>query len=138
MDKRKFLIASVTAAMAAAGYSKSAGAQGAPGQRAKLVFMLSRKPGTSFAEFSRYWRENHAPIGSAMPGVRRYIQNHIGGALDGTALPYDGYTEMWFDDMGSMLQALQSPEAQAAIDDSENFLDVEKIQTFVVEEVQVV
>jgi hypothetical protein len=40
--------------------------------------------------------------------------------------------------MKSLQRALASPEAQAAMADSENFLDVERIQTFIVEEVTVV
>jgi uncharacterized protein (TIGR02118 family) len=73
-----------------------------------------------------------------MPGVRRYVQNHAGTTLDGSALPCDGFAEIWFDDMASLQRALTSPQGQAAMADSENFLDVERIQTFVVEEVPVV
>jgi hypothetical protein len=40
--------------------------------------------------------------------------------------------------MASLERALASPEAQAAMVDSENFLDVKRIQTFVVEEVRVI
>jgi uncharacterized protein (TIGR02118 family) len=104
----------------------------------KMVFILHRRPGMDFAAFSRYWRDKHAPIGSALPGLRKYIQNHAGATLDGSPLPYDGFSELWFDDMGSLERALASPEAQAAIADSENFLDVGRIQTFIVEEVTVI
>ena len=62
----------------------------------------------------RYWRDVHGPIGAAMPGVRRYIQNHAGTALDGSPAPCDGFAEIWFDDMESMLRALSSPEGLAA------------------------
>jgi uncharacterized protein (TIGR02118 family) len=104
----------------------------------KLVFTLHRKSGMSFEEFSRYWRNVHAPIGAALPGVRKYIQNHARATLDGSPLPHDGYSEMWFDDMESRQRALVSPQGQAAVADSANFLDVARIQTFVVEEVAVV
>jgi len=91
-----------------------------------------------FDEFSRYWREVHGPIGAEMPGVRKYVQNHAGITLDGSPLPCDGIAEMWFDDMESLQRALTSPAGQAALLDSENFLDVERIQTFVVDEMSVV
>jgi uncharacterized protein (TIGR02118 family) len=71
----------------------------------KLVFTLHRKSGMSFEEFSRYWRNVHAPIGAALPGVRKYIQNHARATLDGSPLPHDGYSEMWFDDMESLQRA---------------------------------
>jgi uncharacterized protein (TIGR02118 family) len=89
----------------------------------KLVFTLHRKSGMSFEEFSRYWRNVHAPIGAALPGVRKYIQNHARATLDGSPL---------------LQRALVSPQGQAAVADSANFLDVARIQTFVVEEVAVV
>ena len=138
MNKRHFLASSITAAIAAAGVSKNAHAQRETRAMVKLVFLMPRRPDMSFDEFSRYWRETHAPIGEAMPGVRRYVQNHSRVALDGSSLTFDGFAEMWFDDMESMGLALASPESQAALADSENFLDVERIQTFVVEELTVV
>lgn len=46
-----------------------------------------RLPGLSVAEFQRHWRERHAPIIGALPGLHRYWQNH---ALPG-ALPWPGF-----------------------------------------------
>jgi uncharacterized protein (TIGR02118 family) len=134
MNKRQFMAASLTAAVSAAGCSR----RNEPSQMVKLVFILHRRPGMDVDDFGRYWRDKHAPIGSALPGLRKYVQNHPGKTLDGSPLPYDGFSELWFDDMASLERALASPEAQAAIVDSENFLDVKRIQTFVVEEVRVI
>jgi uncharacterized protein (TIGR02118 family) len=103
----------------------------------KLVFILHRRPGMDFAAFSRHYREVHAPIGAALPGLRRYVQNHAGPALDGSPLPFDGFSELWFDDLESLQRALASPEALAAMADSENFLDVARIQTFIADELAV-
>jgi uncharacterized protein (TIGR02118 family) len=136
MNKRQFLASALTAAAGTAGYASSARAQTAP--MAKIVFFFQRLPGMSFEDFSRYWREQHGPIGAAMPGVRKYIQNHAAATLDGSPPAYDGFAELWFDDMESLQQALASPESQAAMADSENFLDMERIQTLIVEEVPVV
>jgi uncharacterized protein (TIGR02118 family) len=104
----------------------------------KMVFLLHRRPDMNFETFSQYWRDRHAPIGSALPGLRKYVQNHVGATLDGSPRPYDGFSELWFDDRAALERALASPEAQAAIADSANFLDVERIQTFIVDEVTVV
>jgi uncharacterized protein (TIGR02118 family) len=133
MNKRQFLASSLAAAVSAAGCSRSA-----TSQSVKLVFMFRRRAGMEFSDFSRYWRDKHAPIGAALPGIRKYVQNHVGAALDGSPTPCDGFAELWFDDMESLQRALASPGAQAALADSVNFLDVERIQTFVVEEVTVV
>jgi len=133
MNKRQFL----AAAACTAGCS-TLGNVNETSQTVKLVFLLHRRPGMDFDEFSRYWRDKHAPIGAALPGLRKYVQNHSGATLDGSPLPCDGFSELWFDDMGSLERALASPEAQAAMVDSENFLDMERIQTFIVEEVAVI
>jgi uncharacterized protein (TIGR02118 family) len=121
-----------------AGCSAVADAQIATPRTVKLVFMFHRRPGMAFGDFSRYWRDQHAPIGAALPGVRKYVQNHASATLDGSPPPYDGFSELWFDDMPALQRALASPEAQAALVDSANFIDVQRIQTFVVEEVTIV
>ena len=134
MNKRQFLASSLAAAVSAMGFS----ARSQTVQRVKIVFLFHRRPGMSFNEFSRYWRDQHGPIGAALPGLRKYVQNHAGATLDGSPLPCDGFAELWFDDMRSLERALASPEAQAALADSEKFLDVKRIQTFIVEEVAVI
>jgi len=138
MNRRKILASSITATVVASGLSSRSNAQSGSAPMIKLVFVLHRRPGMEFDEFSRYWREVHGPIGAEMPGVRKYVQNHAGITLDGSPLPCDGIAEMWFDDMESLQRALTSPAGQAALLDSENFLDVERIQTFVVDEMSVV
>jgi uncharacterized protein (TIGR02118 family) len=104
----------------------------------KLVFLLHRRPGMSFGDFSRYWQDKHAAIGAALPGVRKYVQNDAVATPDGSPLPYDGIAELWFDNMASLQRALASPEAQAAIADSNSFVDVQRIQSIIVKEVRVV
>ncbi|MDQ6900577.1 MAG: EthD domain-containing protein, partial [Candidatus Dormibacteraeota bacterium] len=36
----------------------------------KLVYCITRKPGLSPEEFSRYWEHVHGPIGRRIPGLR--------------------------------------------------------------------
>ncbi|MGW8370047.1 MAG: EthD family reductase [Gammaproteobacteria bacterium] len=137
MNKRMFLASSLAAAAATGGLNTRGNAQVAATPMVKLVFLLHRRPGMEPEEFSRYWRDVHGPIGARMPGVRKYVQNHARATLDASPLPCDGFAELWFDDMASLERSLASPEGQAALTDSEKFLDVERIQTFVVEEVPV-
>lgn len=79
----------------------------------KFVAMVRRKEGLDFAEFARLWREEHAPLVLAMPGVRRYEQNlaHQGATRD---WPYDGVAEVWFDDKPALNAAFASPAGVAA------------------------
>jgi uncharacterized protein (TIGR02118 family) len=136
VNKRQLFASSLAAVVA--GCSAVGDAQIATPRTVKLVFMFHRRPGMTFGDFSRYWRDQHAPIGAALPGVRKYVQNHASATLDGSPPPCDGFSELWFDDMESLQRALASPEAQAALVDSVSFIDVQRIQTFVVEEVTIV
>lgn len=91
-----------------------------------------------FEEFRRYWRDAHGPIAAKLPGLRKYLQNHALPGPDGTDPPFDGLTEVWFDDTESFLQAVESPEGTAAFEDAANFQDMEGLPNFMVEEIVVV
>lgn len=45
----------------------------------KSLSLLTRRPELSHDAFVRHWIEIHAPLAHAVPGVRRYVQNHIEG-----------------------------------------------------------
>jgi len=98
----------------------------------KVLVVLTRRDGMSGDDFRRYWRDVHGPIGASMPGVRRYVQNHV--TLDGA--PFDGLAEMWFDSAEDMQRAFSSPQAQQAATDTANFLS--NTQVVLVEEVAMV
>lgn len=95
----------------------------------KMVFIASRRPGLSSEDFKRYWRETHAPVSSNIPGLVRYVQQHAVAAEGEPEPPFDGVAEMWFRDASSM----ETPEFEAAVKDTENFLDPERSYGFVVE-----
>ena len=104
----------------------------------KMVFLVHRRPDLSAEEFSKYWREKHAAIAKTLPGLRKYIQNHSEPAPDGIAPPYDGFAEMWFDDEEALDAALATDEGKATVADTANFINLESMLTFSVEEVNVV
>lgn len=81
-----------------------------------LTFMV-RKPGTSHAEFMRYWLDVHAPMALKVPGMRGMICNevtsHSGGQIripGGRRVEIDGIAESWKEETSS----LQNPDAPAA------------------------
>src|SRR2546426_10611200 len=77
----------------------------------KLVYCITRRPGMSLEEFSRYWRDVHGPIGRRIPGLRRLVQSHpVPQPGDLPAPAFDGMAELWFDDMVALEVARQSPE----------------------------
>ena len=104
----------------------------------KMVFLVHKRQDMDAEAFRRYWRETHGPIAAKLPGLRKYVQNHSILDPDGTPPPYDGFAEMWFDNRESMEQALASPEGQATIGDTANFLDTLRMQSFIVDEVDIV
>jgi uncharacterized protein (TIGR02118 family) len=77
----------------------------------KAIFTASRKPGLALDEFLMHWFEVHGQLGSGVPGLRRYVQNHIAPEAFGVrAMTHDGFSELWFDDLESLARARESPE----------------------------
>ena len=102
----------------------------------KLIYCISKKPDMTVEEFQRYWREVHAPIAAAIPGVRRYVQSHVVPATYGgeRGPGFDGAAELWWDDMDAMRAAMGTPQVQAALDDEKNFIDHTRVASFVTQE----
>ncbi len=109
----------------------------------KLTYCLRRRPDLSWEEFSRYWREVHAPLVAAraeLLGIRRYVQVRtaqdpaLHEALqrrnDGSPPPFDGIAELWFDDVEALRKAWRSPEGQAVREDEKRFIDLERSYAF--------
>lgn len=81
--------------------------------------------------------------------ARRYVQSHtIDTPLNsaareprGTAEPYDGITELWWDSEEDVIAALQTPEGQEAnrilTEDESRFVDLQRSSVFFTEEVEI-
>ncbi|HXZ42334.1 MAG TPA: EthD domain-containing protein [Terriglobales bacterium] len=101
----------------------------------KLVYCITKKPGMTGREFSRYWKDVHGPIGARIPYLRRLVQSHrLTVPGDKYESDYDGLAELWFDDTKALLAARQSPEWKASVEDEANFIDHSKVAYFVAEE----
>jgi uncharacterized protein (TIGR02118 family) len=104
----------------------------------KLVYCITKKNDMSTANFQKYWKEVHTPIGAKIPGIRRFVQNfpiEIPG--DSHKPEFDGMVELWFDDQESLLKARSSAEWQRSSADEENFIDSTRVAYFVCEEREV-
>jgi uncharacterized protein (TIGR02118 family) len=106
-------------------------------QMIKSISLLTRRAELSHGEFVRHWIEIHAPLAHAVPGMRRYVQNHIEGTrtrpdIPETVVDVDGIAETWFDDREAMARANASPEAKRLHDDGALFIG--RIKSFIVEE----
>lgn len=98
----------------------------------KLVYCITRKPGLSPEEFSRYWEHVHGPIGRRIPGLRRLVQGHAIAHPEGfPPADFDGAAELWFDDLAALEAARRSPEWRASTADEANFVDPARRAFFV-------
>ena len=107
----------------------------------KTIGLLTRKDGFTHEEFVRHWVDVHAPLAHAVPGLRRYVQNHILGARSRADIPdhaieIDGIAELWFDDQAALEAAGRSPEMRALQADGAKFIG--RIKSYVIEEKMVI
>ncbi|MEE4023368.1 EthD domain-containing protein [Gordonia sp. PKS22-38] len=97
----------------------------------RTVALLKRKKGMSFAEFDKYWRDVHAPLAADLPGVVRYVQRHVVPQGDAdepdNVFDLDGMVILDYESAEAMDAAWASPAGQKAIDDIDNFLDVNSV-----------
>lgn len=100
----------------------------------KMVLVLHKRADLSREEFSRHWREVHAPLIAKLPGYRRAVLNHALPDPSGEPPAFDGIGETWFESAAALQAALASPEAQAVAADGQNFLDMSKLRIVVVDE----
>ena len=103
----------------------------------KTIGLLTRKDGLTHAQFMKHWVEIHAPLAHAVPGLRRYVQNHIEGErtrpdIPTTEVEIDGIAELWFDDQAALEAAARRPEMEALHADGAKFIG--RIKSYVVEE----
>ena len=105
----------------------------------KLTFCLRRRDDLTWEEFSRHWREVHAPLvaeRAEVLGIRRYVQVRTADRPGlhlayrrrngGSPEPFDGIAELWLDD--DAFDQAPSEEARRAgeelLADERNFIDL--------------
>jgi uncharacterized protein (TIGR02118 family) len=103
----------------------------------KTIGLLARKDGWTHEQFMKHWIEIHAPLAHAVPGLRRYVQNHIADErmradIPALALQIDGIAELWFDDRAALEAAAETPEMKTLHEDGAKFIG--RIRSYVIEE----
>lgn len=123
MHRRTFLALSGSAVFAGA----SAQAEG-PNPMFSAAYLVKRKDGLSFAEYSRHQAEIHVPMAHALPGLRSYRYVDF-PPVDGEDQMFDGLALLEFDSRAAHDAALASPEGQAALADLPGYLDMAAMRT---------
>lgn len=100
----------------------------------KQVTIFRKRPELSADAFEEHWRTQHAEVVCELPGLRRYVQNHMvapGGERDGIA-------EVWFDDIAAMRANAGHPALEAIRADERNFIDVDTMEAIIAEPATVI
>ena len=90
--------------------------------------LLQKRADIDQQEFRTHWRTGHGALAAKLPGLRRYHQNHIvdrtqrGITYARDGLDFDGFSELWFDDVPAMQAAFASDEVKALAADEDRFI----------------
>jgi uncharacterized protein (TIGR02118 family) len=97
--------------------------------------LLRKRPDLTAAAFRSHWRDSHGPLAAALPGLRRYHQNHVVDR-EQRAISYargsddfDGFSELWFDDLPSMAAAFATDLVRRLGEDESRFIGELKLIT---------
>jgi len=78
----------------------------------KVMSLMTRKDGMSYAEFRNWALNEHPPLAEKLPGLRGYRMNVP--VAENPDAPYDAISEMWFDDDAARLAAFGTEAGKAA------------------------
>ena len=96
----------------------------------KQVTIFKKRPDLATDAFEEHWRTRHAEIVCELPGLRRYVQNHIAPDAGDHV---DGIAEVWFDDIDAMRANAGHPALEAIRADERNFIDVDTMVAIIAE-----
>jgi uncharacterized protein (TIGR02118 family) len=103
----------------------------------KAITLLYRRPDLSIAEFQRHWRDQHADIIAALPGVRCYVQSTpVPESCSEDAPVFDGFAELWADDTQALRDLAAGPQYAAVLDDEQRFLDRSATALILVDDIE--
>jgi len=82
----------------------------------KAMIMLTRREDMTHDAFVRWWLEEHVPLASGLPKVRKVILNVVDDGFDEAGI--DGVSELWFDSRADFDAAYASDVGVATAADS--------------------
>jgi uncharacterized protein (TIGR02118 family) len=100
----------------------------------KFLVVLHKRADISAERFHAVLRDEHGPMAERIPGLRRYVQNHVTRDPNRSHPAWDAVVELYWDDWASMEAAWLTPEGQAASNHLAEFVDLERSTWSVVTE----
>jgi uncharacterized protein (TIGR02118 family) len=79
--------------------------------------------------FDRHYREVHIPLGSRLPGLRRYTVGRDAAAVRGA--PYYLVAELEWDTMDDLRAAFASPEGRATAADAARLAELAPVRSMI-------
>jgi len=104
----------------------------------KFMVVLHRRPELTRQQFRQHLREIHGPLAMNLPGLRKYIQNHVCDDPKRQSPGWDAVIELYFDNWPVMEAAWASPQGAASDADLALFADLTRTTWSAVEEIIVV
>lgn len=89
---------------------------------AKRIGFLKKRSDLTSEQFAAHWRGVHAVLCQRIPGLQRYAINII-NREENPDIPYDGFSELWFESRAAHDAAFSSPEGVELLADIPNFVD---------------
>ena len=74
----------------------------------KFIVVLYRRPDVSPEEFHRNLRREHGAMAERLPGLRRYVQNHVAPDPSRRHPGWDAVVELFWDDWAAMEPLIKS------------------------------
>jgi uncharacterized protein (TIGR02118 family) len=88
--------------------------------------LICNRKDVSREAFDRHWLDVHGPLARVVPNLRAYTQNHVLTQLTAAASEaqqqIDGISQLWFDSVDAMNDAMRSVEQQRCVEDIKGFL----------------
>jgi uncharacterized protein (TIGR02118 family) len=104
----------------------------------KVLIMFRKRSDLGMEEFRRYWKETHGPLAAKMPGLRKYVQDHVIADPSQADRPYDAVAELWYESADAYQASMASPEGQVTLADAANFADMDSVRILLADEVTIV
>ena len=100
----------------------------------KFVVVLYRRADLTVEQFRENLRQEHGAMAERIPGLRRYVQNHVVADSTRAHPGWDAVVELWWDDREAMEAAWRSPEGERATVHLSELADLSRTSWSLVEE----
>ena len=86
----------------------------------RLIALLTKRDDWSYEEFIEYWMNQHAPLVTQIPNLRRYSTML---PYDVEVSAYDGAADLYFDTLEELEAAFESEEWERGREDTAYFTE---------------